>query len=70
MSVEIGIVGLAKSGRTTIFNALTRGEAETKSHAQESLAPHIGVATVSEPRLDGLADILHPKRVVPISVTG
>ena len=69
MSVEIGIVGLAKSGRTTIFNALTRGEADTKGHAQESLAPHIGVATVSEPRLDGLAGILHSKRVVPISVT-
>jgi len=69
MSVEIGIVGLAKSGRTTIFNALTRGEADTKSHAQESQAPHIAIATISEPRLDGLADILHPKRVVPISVT-
>jgi GTP-binding protein YchF len=69
MSVEIGIVGLTKSGRTTIFNALTRGEADTKGHTQESSAPHIAVATVSEPRLDGLADILHPKRVVPISVT-
>ncbi len=69
MNVEIGIIGLARSGRTTIFNALTRGEADTKGYTQERLAPHIGAAEVSEPRLQGLADILHPKKVVPVSVT-
>ena len=60
MSVDIGIIGLAKSGKTTIFNALTRGKADI-----ESPVPHIGVAKVPEPRLKMLADILHPKRVVP-----
>ena len=60
MSVDIGIIGLAKSGKTTIFNALTKGKADI-----ESLAPHIGIAKVPEPRLKTLADILHPKRVVP-----
>ncbi len=64
MSVDIGIIGLAKSGRTTIFNALTKGQADTGSYAQEGLAPHIGAAKVPEPRLKMLADILHPKRVV------
>ena len=59
MSVDIGIIGLAKSGKTTIFNALTKGKADT-----ESLAPHIGMAKVPEPRLKMLADVLHPKRVV------
>ena len=60
MSVDIGIIGLAKSGKTTIFNALTKGKADTGS-----LAPHIGIAKVPEPRLKMLADMLHPKRVVP-----
>jgi len=63
MSIDIGITGLAGSGKTTIFNALTRGKADT-----ESLTPHIGTAEVPEPRLKMLADILHPKRVVPAEV--
>ncbi len=60
MSIDIGIIGLAKSGKTAIFNALTRGKAAT-----EKPAPHIGIAKVPEPRLQVLADMLHPKRVVP-----
>ncbi len=69
MSVNIGIIGLARSGRTTIFNALTKGKADTRSYTQEGLAPHIGIAKVPEPRLKILADMLHPKRVVPAEVT-
>ena len=63
MSIDIGITGLAGSGKATIFNALTRGKADT-----ESLTPHIGIAEVPEPRLKMLVDILHPKRVVPAEV--
>jgi ribosome-binding ATPase YchF (GTP1/OBG family) len=51
MSVDIGIIGLAKSGRTTIFNALTKGKVETGSYAQKDLTPHVGIARVPEPRL-------------------
>ena len=69
MSVDIGIIGLAKSGRTTIFNALTGGEADTGRYTQEGSAPHAGIAQVPEPRLQVLTDMLHPKRVVPASVT-
>jgi GTP-binding protein YchF len=64
MSIDIGIIGLAKSGKTTVFNALTKGKADTKS-----LAPHIGIAKVPEPRLKALADMLRPKRVVPAEVS-
>ncbi len=63
MSVDIGIIGLAKSGKTTIFNGLTKGKADTTS-----TTPHIGVAKVPEPRLKMLADMLHPKKVVPAEV--
>jgi len=64
MSIDIGIIGLAKGGKTTIFNALTKGKADTRSPA-----PHIGIAKVPEPRLKALADMLHPKRVVPAEVS-
>lgn len=63
MGVDIGIIGLARSGKTTVFNALTRGKADI-----ESMTPHIGIAKVPEPRLKMLADILHPKSVVPAEV--
>ncbi len=66
MSVGIGIVGLSKSGRTTIFNALTRGKVDTGSYTPE--APHIGIARLQDPRLNTLADMLKPKRVVPAEV--
>lgn len=62
--VDIGIIGLAKSGRTTVFNALTKGKADT-----EGVASHTRIAKVPEPRLEMLADMLHPKRVVPAEVT-
>jgi len=64
MSIDIGIIGLAKSGKTTVFNALTKGKADTRS-----LAPHIGIAKVPEPRLKVLTDILNPKRVVPAEIS-
>jgi len=64
MSIDIGIVGLAQSGKTTIFNALTRGQADTKSST-----PHIGKAKVPEPRLKALGDMLQPKRIVPTEVS-
>jgi len=60
MGVSIGIIGLAKSGKTTIFNALTRGKAD-----MESPAAHLGMAKVPEPRLKMLASMLQPKKVVP-----
>ncbi len=69
MSVDIGIIGLAKSGRTTIFNALTKGAVDTERYTQEGSASHIGTAKVPESRLKTLADMLHPKRVVPASAT-
>ena len=68
MSIDIGIIGLAKSGKTTIFNALTKAKVETGSYTQKDLTPHIGIAKVPEPRLKRLADMFHPKRVIPAEV--
>jgi len=68
MSVDIGIIGLAKSGKTAIFNALTKGKADTGGYKSEGLTPHLGIAKVPEPRLEMLGDMLHPKRLIPAEV--
>jgi GTP-binding protein YchF len=64
MSINIGIIGLAQSGKTTIFNALTGGKAETTR--TDGLSPHIGVARVPEPRLKVLEGILKPHKLVAV----
>lgn len=65
MSINIGIIGLPQSGKTTVFNALTGGKADTITHAADGLSPHIGIARVPEPRLKVLNEMLHPKKLVP-----
>jgi GTP-binding protein YchF len=65
MSIDIGIIGLPKSGRTTVFNALTRGDIDIGCYTPEARAAHVGVAKVPDPRLQSLADIFCPKKVVP-----
>lgn len=66
MSVGIGIIGLPKSGRTTLFKALTRSKADTGSYTPE--APHIGIARVVDPRLNKLIELFKPKKGIPAEV--
>jgi len=66
MSLDTGIIGLPGSGRTTLFNALTGGGASTEGGLA---TPRIGTAQVPDFRLDALADLLYPGKVVPASVT-
>jgi GTP-binding protein YchF len=65
MSIDIGITGLPQSGKTTVFNALSGGKADTIVHAGVSLTPHVGVARIPEPRLSTLNELLKPKKLVP-----
>jgi ribosome-binding ATPase len=65
--VQIAIVGLAGSGKTTVFNTLTRGHAETGGFG--ALTLNIGVVKVPDERLDRLAEIFKPKRIVQADVT-
>jgi GTP-binding protein YchF len=65
--MQIAIVGLAGSGKTTVFNTLTRGHAETGGFGGMQL--NVGVVKVPDPRLDRLADIFKPKNVVHADVT-
>lgn len=68
MNIEIGIIGLEQSGRTTVFNALTMGAVSDKGRSQAA-GVHIGTARVSDLRLEVLTKLLQPKRTVPISIT-
>lgn len=65
--MQIAIVGLAASGKTTVFNTLTRGHAQTGGFGGMTL--NVGVVKVPDPRLDRLADIFKPKKVVQADVT-
>ena len=65
--MEIGIIGLPQSGKTTVFNALTRGRAQIASYA--GAKPNIGVAKVPDLRLATLKEIFQPQKLVPAEVT-
>jgi GTP-binding protein YchF len=59
--VDLGIIGFQRSGKTTIFNAVTRGNAETGSYGA-GVQPNIGVVKVPDSRLDRLAKLFDPKK--------
>ncbi|HDP26332.1 MAG TPA: redox-regulated ATPase YchF [Deltaproteobacteria bacterium] len=60
--MKIGIVGLKQSGKTTIFNALTRMEAATGEYSSARNDPNIAIVTVTDPRVARLSDLYHPKK--------
>src|SRR4029079_18360460 len=66
-TVQIAIVGLARSGKTTVFNTLTRGHAETGGFG--ALTVNVGVVKVPDERLTRLTELFKPKREVPADVT-
>ena len=65
--MRIGIIGLPASGKTTLFNALTRGRASTGFGSGRGA--NIGVAHVPDERLAALTEMYKPKRTVPAEVT-
>jgi len=65
--MQIAIVGLAGSGKTTVFNTLTRGHADTGGYG--GITMNIGAVKVPDGRLDRLAELFTPKKVVHADVT-
>jgi GTP-binding protein YchF len=65
--MQIAIVGLAGAGKTTVFNTLTRGHAETGGYG--GLQLNVGVVKVPDPRLDRLAEVFKPRKIVHADVT-
>lgn len=66
--MKIAIVGLPNSGKTTVFNALTRGTAETTAFSSGQLEPNVATVKVPDPRLERLTAMFDPKKVTPADV--
>ncbi|MDD5126503.1 MAG: redox-regulated ATPase YchF [Dehalococcoidales bacterium] len=67
MNIEIGIIGLPLSGKTTVFNTLTSGKADTTSRAPEAKG-HIGTAKVPDPRIQVLSNLFKSAKQVPVEI--
>jgi GTP-binding protein YchF len=66
--MKIAIIGLPNSGKTTVFNALTRGTAETTAYASGQLEPNVATVKVPDERLTVLAQMFKPKKITPADV--
>jgi len=68
MSLQCGIVGLPNVGKSTLFNALTKAGIAAENYPFCTIEPNVGVVEVPDPRLQQLAAIVKPQRVVPAIV--
>ena len=68
MSLEVGIVGLANSGKTTLFNALTQAGAEITAYATVSDKANVGMAPIADERLEQVAAVVKARKVTPAAV--
>ena len=68
MGIKCGIVGLPNVGKSTLFNALTRSAIAAENYPFCTIDPNVGIVPVPDPRLDELAAIVKPERVVPTTV--
>lgn len=68
MSLKCGIVGLPNVGKSTLFNALTKAGIAAENYPFCTIDPNVGVVPVPDARLDALAAIVHPQKLIPATV--
>ncbi len=66
--MRIAIIGLSNSGKTTVFNALTRGTVETAAYSSGQLEPNLATVKVPDERLDRLTQMFNPRKTTPAEV--
>ena len=68
MAIQCGIVGLPNVGKSTLFNALTKAEIAAENYPFCTIDPNIGIVEVPDPRLNALAKIVDPQRLLPTTI--
>ena len=68
MSLEVGIVGLPNVGKSTLFSALTKIEADAENYPFCTIEPNYGIVKLNDSRVTRLAEIINPERVVPATL--
>lgn len=68
MALQCGIVGLPNVGKSTLFNCLSNAKAQSANFPFCTIEPNVGVITVPDERLNKLAELVHPEKIVPTTV--
>ena len=68
MGFKCGIVGLPNVGKSTLFNALTQAEIESANYPFCTIEPNVGIVPINDSRLEELAKIVKPKKIIPTAM--
>ena len=68
MSLQCGIIGLPNVGKSTLFNCLSNAKAQAANFPFCTIEPNVGVITVPDERLNKLAELVHPQKIVPATI--
>lgn len=68
MGLKCGIVGLPNVGKSTLFNCLTKANVSAANYPFCTIEPNVGVVAVPDPRLEKIAELVNPQRILPTTV--